>query len=58
MESFRNETSRINELIPSKHIIKLFSYGKGILERGYSIYSDKLFNHYNGNDTIRYAIFE
>lgn len=58
VESFRNETSRLSELIPSKHIVKLFSYGKGILERGYSVYSYKLFNHFNSNDTIRYAIFE
>ena len=58
IESFRNETSRLSDLIPSKHIVKLYSYGEGILERGYSIYSYKLFNHFNGNDIIRYAIFE
>ena len=57
IESFRNETSRLSEL-SSKHIVKLYSYGEGILERGYSIYSYKLFNHFNGEDTIRYAIFE
>ena len=58
IESFRNETSRLSELSPSKHIVKLYSFGEGILERGYSIYSYKLFNHFNGDDTIRYAIFE
>ena len=58
IESFRNETSRLSEIISSKHIVKLYSYGEGILERGYSIYSYKLFNHFNGEDTIRYAIFE
>ena len=58
IESFRNETSLLSELIPSKYIVKLYSYGEGILERGYSIYSYKLFNHFNGDDTIRYAIFE
>ena len=57
IESFRNETSRLSEL-SSKHIVKLYSYGEGILERGYSIFSYKLFNHFNGEDTIRYAIFE
>ena len=58
IESFRNETSRLSDLIPSKHIVKIFSSGEGILERGYSIYSYKLFNHFNDNDTIRYVIFE
>ena len=58
IESFRNETSRLRDLIPSKHIVKLYSFGEGILERGYSIYSYKLFNHFNGEDTIRYAVFE
>ena len=43
-ESFKNETSPLSDLIPSKHIVKLYSYGEGILERGYSIYSYKLFN--------------
>jgi len=58
IESFRNETSRLSDLIPSKHIVKIYSFGEGILERGYSLYSYKLFNHFNGDDTIRYAIFE
>ena len=58
IESFRNETSRLSDLVPSKHIVKLYSYGEGVLERGYSIFSYKLFNHFNGDDTIRYAIFE
>ena len=58
IESFRNETSRLSDLIPSKYIVKLYSFGEGILERGYSVYSYKLFNHFNGNDTIRYAVFE
>lgn len=58
VESFRNETSRLKDLIPSKHIVKLYSFGEGILERGYSIYSYRLFNYFNGEDTIRYAIFE
>ena len=58
IESFRNETSRLSDLIPSKHIVKIFSSGEGVLERGYSIYSYKLFNDFNGDDTIRYAIFE
>ena len=57
-ESFRNETSRLSDLIPSKYIVKLYSYGEGILERGYSIYSYKLFNDFNDEDTINYAIFE
>ena len=57
-ESFRNETSLLSDLIPSKHIVKLYSFGEGILERGYSIYSYKLFNYFNGEDTINYAIFE
>lgn len=57
-DSFRNETSRLNDLIPYKHIVKIYSSGEGILERGYSIFSYKLFNHFNGDDTIRYAIFE
>ena len=58
IESFRNETSRLSDLMPSKHIVKLFSYGEGVLERGYSIYSYKLFNYFNGEDTVRYAVFE
>ena len=58
IDSFRNETSRLSDLIPSKYIVKIFSSGEGILERGYSIYSYKLFNEFNGDDTIRYAIFE
>lgn len=58
LESYRIETSILSELIPSKYIVKLYSHGEGILERGYSIYSYKLFNHFNGDDTIRYAIFE
>ena len=58
IESFRNETSLLSDLIPSKYIVKLYSFGEGILERGYSVYSYKLFNHFNGNDTIRYAVFE
>ena len=58
IESFRNETSRLSDLIPSKYIVKLYSFGEGILERGYSVYSYKLFNHFNGNETIRYAVFE
>ena len=58
IESYRNETSRLSDLVPSKHIVKLYSYGEGVLERGYSIFSYKLFNHFNGDDTIRYAIFE
>ena len=58
IDSFRNETSRLSDLIPSKHIVKIYSSGEGILERGYSIYSYKLFNDFNGDDTIRYAIFE
>ena len=58
IESFRNETSRLSDLIPSKHIVKLYSYGEGFLERGYSIFSYKLFNHFNGDDIIRYAVFE
>jgi serine/threonine protein kinase len=48
----------LKDLIPSKHIVKLYSFGEGILERGYSIYSYRLFNYFNGEDTIRYAIFE
>ena len=58
IESFRNETSLLSDLIPSKYIVKLYSFGEGILERGYSVYSYKLFNHFNGNDIIRYAVFE
>lgn len=58
VESYLNETSRISELIPSKHIVKLYSFGEGILERGYSEYSYKLFNYFNTENTIRYAIFE
>ena len=58
IESFRNETSRLRDLIPSKYIVKLFSFGEGVLERGYSVYSYKLFNHFDGEDTIRYAVFE
>ena len=57
-DSFRNEISRLSDIIPSKHIVKIYSYGEGILERGYSIYSYKLFNHFTGDDSIRYAIFE
>ena len=56
--SYRNETSRLRDLIPSKYIVKLFSFGEGVLERGYSVYSYKLFNHFDVEDTIRYAVFE
>lgn len=56
-ESYLNEISRLRSLTPSKYIVKLISYGQGHLERGYSYYSYKLFNHFD-NDQINYAIFE
>lgn len=56
-ESYLNEISRLRTLIPSKYIVKLISYGQGHLERGYSYYSFKLFNHF-GAEQVNYGIFE
>ena len=56
-ESYLNEISRLRCLTPSKYIVKLISYGQGHLERGYSYYTYKLFNHFN-TDQVNYAIFE
>ena len=56
-ESYSNEVSRLRSLNPSKYIVKLISYGQGHLERGYSYYSYKLFNHFEP-EQVNYAIFE
>jgi serine/threonine protein kinase len=56
-ESYSNEVSRLRSLSPSKYIVKLISYGQGHLERGYSYYSYKLFNHFEP-EQVNYAIFE
>ena len=56
-ESYLNEISRLRSLTPSKYIVKLISYGQGHLERGYSYYTYKLFNHFD-TDQVNYAIFE
>ena len=56
-ESYLNEISRLRNLIPSKYIVKLISYGQGHLERGYSFYTYKLFNYF-GTEPVNYGIFE
>ena len=56
-ESYLNEISRLRSLTPSKYIVKLISYGQGHLERGYSYYTYKLFNHFD-TDQVNYALFE
>ena len=56
-ESYSNEVSRLRSLNPSKYIVKLISSGQGHLERGYSYFSYKLFNHFSTGQ-IYYAIFE
>ena len=56
-ESYINEVSRLRSLNPSKYIVKLISCGQGHLERGYSYYTYKLFNHFD-SDQVNYVIFE
>ena len=56
-ESYSNEVSRLRSLNPSKYIVKLIASGQGHLERGYSYFSYKLFNHFSTGQ-IYYAIFE
>lgn len=56
-ESYVNEVSRLRSLNPSKYIVKLISCGQGHLERGYSYYNYKLFNHF-GSEQVNYVIFE
>ena len=56
-ESYLNEVSRLKNLIASKYIVKLMSYGQGQLGRGYSYYSYKLFNHFD-SDKVNYCIYE
>ena len=56
-ESYSNEVSRMRSLNPSKYIVKLIASGQGHLERGYSYFSYKLFNHFSTGQ-IYYAIFE
>ena len=56
-ESYSNEVSRLRSINPSKYIVKLISFGQGHLERGYSYFSYKLFNHFSTGQ-IYYAIFE
>lgn len=56
-ESYLNEVSRLRNLVSSKYIVKLISYGQGHLERGYSYYTYKLFNYF-GAEPVNYGIFE
>ena len=57
IESYFNETSRLRNIVTTKNIVKLISFGQGNLERGYSYYSHKLFNHF-GNEQVNYGLFE
>ena len=56
-ESYINEVSRLRSLNHSKYIVKLISCGQGHLERGYSYYNYKLFNHFD-SEQVNYVIFE
>ena len=56
-ESYYNEINKLRNILPSKYIVKLISSGQGHLQRGYSYYSYKLFNHF-GTGTVEYGLFE
>ena len=56
-ESYFNEINKLRKIFPSKFIVKLISNGQGFLERGYSFYSYKLFNHFQ-TGPVEYGLFE
>ena len=56
-ESYFNEINKIRKIFPSKYIVQLISSGQGFLERGYSYYSYKLFNHFQIGP-VEYGLFE
>ena len=56
-ESYFNEINKIRKIFPSKYIVQLISSGQGYLERGYSYYSYKLFNHFQ-TGPVEYGLFE
>ena len=56
-ESYFNEINKIKNIFCFKNIVKLISYGKGFLERGYSYLSYKLFNHFQ-TGPVEYGLFE
>ena len=56
-ESYFNEINKLRNILPSKYIVKLISSGQGHLQRGYSYYSYKLFNHF-GAGPVEYGLFE
>ena len=56
-ESYFNEINKLKKIFPSKFIVKLISNGQGFLERGYSYFSYKLFNHFQ-TGPVEYGLFE
>ena len=56
-ESYSNEINKIRKILPSKYIVKLILNGQGRLDRGYSYYSYKLFNHFD-TGPVEYGLFE
>ena len=56
-ESYFNEINKLKNISPSEYIVKLISYGQGYIERGYSYFSYKLFNHFE-TGPVEYGLFE